>query len=194
MSRVSIILSIPCISAHVDNTYISKSLCVTQTWLKVSGLLSSNSRPRTKTTESEELSIGLFEVFLVGGFSDSAGIVTLYADQSILGSCNTKISYTYTHTHTHTHTHIHTYTHSTDPSVCRMMFGYETSCGKITLWDNHLNWQWKVLTVPISNWNWKITNYEGHFTSLVYDFSVPTTYKITLLIFPNGYTYVLYTM
>jgi hypothetical protein len=156
LSSVSIILSIPCTLVHVSNMYNSKSLCVTHTWLKVSGLLSSNCRPRTKTTESEMLSVGLFEVFLVGEFNDSAGTATLYADQSILGSWNTKLSYTYIN--------------STDPSVHHMMYGYDTSCGKITLRENHLNWQWKVSTVPISNWNWRITNYTGHFTSLVYDF------------------------
>jgi hypothetical protein len=75
-----------------------------QTWLNVSGLLSSNNRPRTKIldfesfdscsefmTESNEVPAGLFESFLVWGFSASIGIVTLYADQSINGSWNTKI-------------------------------------------------------------------------------------------------------
>jgi hypothetical protein len=74
-----------------------------QTWLNVSGLLSSNGRPRTKIldfkshdscsefmAESKEPSIGLPEMFLLRGFSDSAGIVTLYVDQSMFGSWNTK--------------------------------------------------------------------------------------------------------
>jgi len=30
------------------------------------------------------------------------------------------------------------YIHSNDPSVHRMMYGYDTNCGKITLRDNHL--------------------------------------------------------
>jgi hypothetical protein len=70
-----------------------------QTWLNVSGLLSSNNRPRTKIldfkptgshsefmTESREVPVGLFLSFLVWGFSASVGIVTLYADQSMTGS------------------------------------------------------------------------------------------------------------
>jgi hypothetical protein len=74
-----------------------------QTWLNVSGLLSSNNRPRTKIldfksldscsefmTESDEVPVGVFESFLVWGFSASTGIVTLYADQSMIGSWNTK--------------------------------------------------------------------------------------------------------
>jgi hypothetical protein len=36
--------------------------------------------------ESEEPSVGLPEIFLVFSFSDSTGIVTLYADQSMFGS------------------------------------------------------------------------------------------------------------
>jgi hypothetical protein len=104
--------------------YFIKVYTIVQTWLNVSGLLSSNSRPRTKildlespdscsefVAEPKEPSVGLPETFLVWGFSDSIGIFTLYADQSMFGSWNTKTWHT------------------------------------IKLGDNHLNWEqkwWKI--------------------------------------------------
>jgi hypothetical protein len=100
---------------HILSVYV-----MVQTWLNVSGLLSSNGRPLTKIldlkshdscsefmVESEKPSVGLPEIFLVFSFSDSTGIVTLYADQSMFGSWNTKTWHT------------------------------------TNLWDNHLNYEWK---------------------------------------------------